>query len=65
LSKTTAKSRGHLLKVSVTYIQTSTGVAVISRFLCLWFPMSSTMFMVGIATHFLGIFTVFKFAFGI
>ena len=32
-----------------------------SHFLCLWFTMRCTMSMVGIATHFLGIFTVCKF----
>jgi len=41
-----------------TPIPTNTSVAAISRFLCLWFTMSCTMCMVGIATHFLGIFTV-------
>jgi len=44
-------------------MQTNTSVDAISRFLCLWFPMSCTMSVIGIATYFLGIFTVCKFAF--
>jgi len=48
----------------VTYtLQTNTSIDGISRFLCRWFAMSFTMSMIGIATNFLGIFTVCKFAF--
>jgi len=34
-------------------------------FFCVWFTMSCAMSMVGVATHFLGIFTACKFAFAI
>jgi len=42
-------------------VQTDKIVATISRFLFLLFPISCAMSMVGIATHFLGIFSVCKF----
>ena len=53
----------HLLKVSVTCTNKHKRCCnlLFSLFL-LWFKMSCTMSMVGIATHFLGIFTVCKFA---
>jgi len=44
-------------------VQANTSVVAISRFLGLWFTMSCTVSMVGIATHVLGIFTVCKFVF--
>ena len=52
---------GHMLGVSLTC--TNTSVAAISYFLCLWFTMSCTVSVFGIATQFQGIFTVCKFAF--
>jgi len=50
-------SLGHLLSFSDLYKQTQ--ALLLSRFLCRWFAHC----MVGIATHFLGIFTVCRFDF--
>ena len=50
-------------KTALMPVQTSTSVAAISRFLCLWLTMSCAMSMAGITSHFLGIFTVYKFSF--
>jgi len=57
------QSLGHLLKASVTCAdikQTQALLLLNLLFFCLWlwFMMSCTMFMVGIATQFLGKFTV-------
>jgi len=65
LSKTAAKSLGDLLKVSVTCTNKHKRCCYLPFSLSDSGFMSCTISAVGIATHFLGISTVCKFAFAI